>query len=54
MSGYICKLDEAVERKHVRYFNRYGIALAGDLYTAKIRIERRNIPPLWWERPTGA
>ena len=27
MSGYICKLDEKVERRHVRYNNRYGIAL---------------------------
>lgn len=35
MSNYICKLNENVERTHVRYNNRYGIALAGDLYTAK-------------------
>lgn len=35
MSNYICKLDESVERKHVRYQNRYGFALAGDLYTLK-------------------
>ena len=35
MSNYICKLHEKVERKHVRYRNRYGIALAGDLYTPK-------------------
>lgn len=35
MSNYICKLDENVERTHVRYQNRYGLALAGDLYTAK-------------------
>ena len=35
MSNYICKLDESVERKHVRYQNRYGLALAGDLYTLK-------------------
>ena len=35
MSNYICRLHEQVERKHVRYRNRYGIALAGDLYTAK-------------------
>lgn len=32
MSGYIAKLPEQVERTHVRYNNRYGIALAGDLY----------------------
>lgn len=35
MSNYICKLNENVERIHVRYHNRYGIALAGDLYTMK-------------------
>ena len=35
MSQYICKLNENVERIHVRYNNRYGIALAGDLYTMK-------------------
>lgn len=35
MSGYICKLDRTVERTHVRYNNRYGIALAGDLYTPR-------------------
>lgn len=35
MSNYICKLDESVGRKHVRYQNRYGLALAGDLYTLK-------------------
>lgn len=35
MSNYICKLDETVERTHVRYSNRYGMVLAGDLYTRK-------------------
>ena len=35
MSHYIQKLSENVERKHVRYQNRYGIAIAGDLYKAK-------------------
>lgn len=35
MSYYICKLNENVERIHVRYNNRYGIALAGDLYISK-------------------
>lgn len=33
--GYIAKLDPAVERAHVRYSNRYGTAIAADLYTAK-------------------
>ena len=35
MNNYICQLNENVERIHVRYNNRYGIALAGDLYAAK-------------------
>lgn len=35
MSYYICKLSNHVERKHVRYSNRYGIAIAGDLYVLK-------------------
>lgn len=35
MSQYICKLNEDVERTHVRYHNRYGLAIAGDLYTMK-------------------
>jgi len=35
MSGYICNLSQNVERIHVRYNNRYGIALSGDLYAAR-------------------
>ena len=35
MSEYICPLHENVERTHVRYPNRYGLMLAGDLYMAK-------------------
>lgn len=33
--GYIAKLNESVERKHVRFNNRFGIAIAADLYTSK-------------------
>lgn len=32
---YIFDLSEKVERKHVSYQNRYGMKIAGDLYTAK-------------------
>lgn len=32
---YIAPLSEHVERRHVFYPNRYGLRLAGDLYTAK-------------------
>ncbi len=35
MSEYIHALSESVSRVHVRYPNRYGLMLAGDLYTAK-------------------
>lgn len=31
---YICELKENVKRTHVRYFNRYGIEIAADLYTS--------------------
>ena len=34
-SEYISPLNENVERTHVRYPNRYGLMLAGDLYMAK-------------------
>lgn len=33
--GYITKLSDKVNREHVRYNNRYGIAIAADIYTAK-------------------
>ena len=32
---YIGTLNDTVKRTHVRYFNRYGIELAGDLYELK-------------------
>lgn len=35
MSDYICKLSDKVDRAHVRYPNRYGLMIAGDLYTEK-------------------
>lgn len=36
--GYITKLNENVARTHVRYNNRYGIAIATDLYDRVDRI----------------
>ena len=33
--GYITKLSENVNRQHVRYNNRYGTAIAADIYTPK-------------------
>ena len=35
MSDYICALSEFVERTHVCYPNRYGLMIAGDLYTER-------------------
>ena len=35
MANYIAELSKDVERKHVRYNNRYGLAIAADLYQAK-------------------
>ena len=32
--GYITRLNENVAREHVRYSNRYGIAIAADLLAA--------------------
>lgn len=32
---YICDLKDDVKRTHVRYYNRYGIEIAADLYTSK-------------------
>ena len=35
IGSYIGALDKSVERKHVRFKNRYGFAVAGDLYYKK-------------------
>lgn len=53
MSGYIAKLPEDVERVHVRYNNRYGVALAGDLYTARGLDRSRAWPALVVGAPYG-
>lgn len=50
---YIHKLSENVERKHVRYQNRYGIMLAGDLYTRKDINEDNKYPALVVGAPYG-
>ncbi len=34
-NNYIAKLSENVVREHVRYVNRYGLAIAADLYRLK-------------------
>lgn len=53
MSNYICKLDEHVERIHVRYRNRYGIDLAGDLYVPKGLGQGQKRPALVVGAPYG-
>ena len=53
MRNYICTLNEAVERKHVRYNNRYGFALAGDLYTAKDLDKNSKYPAVVVGAPYG-
>lgn len=53
MSDYICALSDAVERVHVRYPNRYGLMIAGDLYTAKTMDRTRQYPALIVGAPYG-
>lgn len=53
MSGYLANLPENVERTHVRYLNRYGTALAGDLYTQKGFDKSQKLPALVVGAPYG-
>ena len=52
-SGYITPLNENVDRTHVRYNNRYGIAIAADVYTAKDLDKSRKHPALIVGAPYG-
>ncbi|MBS5821992.1 MAG: alpha/beta hydrolase [Enterococcus gilvus] len=51
--GYITNLSKTVERKHVRYNNRYGMAIAGDLYQSKELDESRQYPAIIVGAPYG-
>lgn len=51
--GYITQLSENVERKHVRYSNRFGIAIAGDLYYSKELDHNKKYPALIVGAPYG-
>ncbi|MBQ9004404.1 MAG: alpha/beta hydrolase [Eggerthellaceae bacterium] len=51
--GYIAKLNENVTREHVRFDNRYGIAIAADLYRAKDLDETTAHPALVVGAPYG-
>lgn len=50
---YIFELSENVERKHVIYKNRYGMNIAGDLYTAKNIDASKKYPALIVGAPYG-
>ncbi len=43
--GYIAKLNENVERRHIRFNNRFGIVIAADMYNAKGLDISKNILP---------
>lgn len=51
--GYIAKLNEHVIREHVRFNNRYGIAIAADIYRAKNLDESGKYPALIVGAPYG-
>ena len=53
MIGYIAPLSEKVERVHVRFYNRYGLAVAGDLYFAKGLDKSKKYPALIVGAPYG-
>ncbi|MDO4961577.1 MAG: alpha/beta hydrolase [Eubacteriales bacterium] len=53
MEHYIFELNENADRTHVRYKNRYGITLAGDLYTAKNIDKNAKNPALVVGPPYG-
>ncbi len=50
---YIFELSENVERNHVSYKNRYGMKIAGDLYTAKGIDLSKKYPALIVGAPYG-
>lgn len=52
--GYITKLSEDVERQHVRYNNRYGMAIAADIYIPKNLKEDQLLPALIIGAPYGS
>ena len=52
-AGYITKLNENVTREHVRYNNRYGIAIAADVYAAKDLDKTQKHPALIVGAPYG-
>lgn len=53
MSDYICKLSENLTRTHVRYPNRYGLMIAGDLYISKDIDKSKKYPAVVIGAPYG-
>ena len=51
--NYIHDLDENVSRKAIRYPNRYGMMIAGDLYTLKNIDKKKKYPALIVGAPYG-
>jgi fermentation-respiration switch protein FrsA (DUF1100 family) len=52
-NNYIAKLSETVEREQVRYNNRYGLAIAADIYRAKDLDVKKKHPALIVGAPYG-
>ncbi len=51
--GYIAKLNGNAERRHIRFNNRFGIAIAADVYTAKGLDFLKKYPALFVGAPYG-
>lgn len=51
--GYIAPLSENVDRKSITFKNRYGLFLAGDLYSAKDTDKSQKYPALIIGAPYG-
>lgn len=52
-NGYIAPLNENIERTNITFKNRYGMTLAGDLYTAKAINKAKKHPALIVGAPYG-
>lgn len=50
---YIAKLNDGVKREAVKYFNRYGLEIAGDLYTSKDLDVSKQYPAIIVGAPYG-
>ncbi len=51
--GYITKLSDNIKRQHVRFNNRYGMTIAGDLYTSNNLDESKKYPAIIVGAPYG-